>query len=143
MTMFFSNIYSKGQMISSTPYPTKEQAILSVENLAGKLNEVGIGCEKVNETTWESRGRIIRVENNGSLVLHIKELWQAISANYDEKLYLTAGKAVVYICNKVLPTPPNPFEIEERVTKFAELYYENPKERAKINWEIQTSVYKR
>lgn len=141
--MVFSNIYSKGELISSTPYRTKEDAIEHNEKFAERLIEFGMGCKRLNETTWESRGKIICIEDNGSLVLHIKELWQAISANYDEKLYLPAGKATLYICHKVLPTPPNPFEIEERVTKFAELYYENPKERARINWEIQTSIYKK
>lgn len=141
--MVFSNTYSNGHMISSTPYHSKEEAIEHNEKFAERLNEFGIGCVRLNETTWERKGKIIHVEETGSLVLYIKELWQTISANYDEKLYLTAGKATIYICNKVLPTPPNPFEFEEIVAKFAELYYENPKERARINWEIQTSIYKK
>ncbi len=141
--MVFSNIYSKGEMISSTPYRTKEDAIEHNEKFAERLIEFGMGCKRLNETTWESKGKTICIEDNGSLVLHIKELWQAISANYDEKLYLTAGKAVVYICNKVLPTPPNPFEIEKKVTDFAELYYTNALERAKINWYIQTTYHKK
>lgn len=143
MSITYVNIYKSGEMKTSTPYHTKEEAILCVESIAKEFNGVGIACNKINDTTWKTKSRVIRVEDSGNLVLYVKNLWQIISANYDEKLYLTAGKAVVYICNKVLPTPPNPFEIEKKVTDFAELYYTNALERAKINWYIQTTYHKK
>ena len=142
MSIAYVNIYKGGEMETSTPYHTKEEAILCVEALAYKLNEVGIACNKINNTTWESKRRVIRVEDNGNLALYVKDLWQAISANYDEKLYLIAEVATFYICKKVLPTQPNPFEIEKKVTDFAELYYTNALERAKINWYIQTTYHR-
>ena len=87
--LVWANRYGRtGELMSSTPFQSFEDAISNTEEVVGMVNQVMPDKLQYNRTSifqWEDeRGSVIRIEQTGSPFLYVRDEWIAISANYTE-----------------------------------------------------------
>lgn len=87
--LVWANRYGRtGELKSSTPFQSFEDAISNTEEVVGMVNQVMPDRLQYNRKSifqWEDeRGSVIRIEQTGSPFLYIRDEWIAISANYTE-----------------------------------------------------------
>lgn len=90
--LWWVNNYRNGQMTDSTPYESLEQAKETTKEMVELTNQFmpeHLKLEQVGELEWQD-GRqiplIVRIEQSGDALLHIKCEWIAISANYTDNV---------------------------------------------------------
>lgn len=139
--MKYINTYKSGKLSGSISYNTMEEALNTLNQIIKANEMMGYPFNKVSDTEWVRNNRTYKIEDKGDLTILVCGMWETFSAHFGDD-YLPYEMVKEYLFKNVLANTDEK-DIERKVYEFAKLYYENPKEKARINWEIQTSIYKK